>query len=44
MKLDRRYEIGYKIWNWVQNIKLDSKYEIGTKYEVGYKIWNWYKI
>jgi len=35
MKLDTKYKIGYKIWNWVQNMKFD------TKYEIGYKIWNW---
>jgi len=29
MKLDRIYEIGYKIRNLIQNMKLDSKYEIG---------------
>ena len=34
MKLGTKYEIGYKKWNWVQNMKLD------TKYEIGYKIWN----
>jgi len=35
MKLDTKYEIGYKVWNWIQNMKLD------TKYEIWYKIWNW---
>ena len=50
MKLDTKYGIGYKIWNWIQsmklgtnmtldtNMKLDTKYEIVYKFEIVYKI------
>ena len=44
MKLGTKYEIGYKIWNWVQNMELDTKYEIGYKYDIGYKYEIGYKI
>ena len=37
IKLLQKYEIGYKIWNWTQYMKLDTKYEIGTKYKSGKK-------
>ena len=36
MKLGTKHETGYKTWNWVQNMKLDKKNEIGLKkHEIG---------